>query len=514
MASLKHYLLVFLGISIFWLFLFLLTGVLFAGLHLEVDAYSMMLHYYNNGKPIEEDMIEVWTQMRSYMLAPVGLFYELACAKFFGANIFPARLIYFLLGIFSSFLFFLTARELGFSLRLSLLLPALAFFGEQFWVWYNIHCQEPVGLFFMSLSLYFIATAAKRGVPFEVLAILFSLLMSLSKESFILVLPALVVFKFYCAYTVENQNIKKSISKSLFFTVAISLIFVVEVGYILLVMKGGGRGYAGVSTFAGIGAYVQNFFSLFLANDVYVYLCCALLLVTFLTGGQVLNNLLTFLDKNLILVIFVLAILLPQAVLYTQTGWQSRYYLPSFVGIAFFCIVVLNHLERYAPHGTYAFYFSMLVFYMALEITPKISDNPNQTFRFAKNYASFAEQTELLLQSVVSQSQTHSLILIVSDPVENVVMPMSLESFLKNLYQRNNIKHYPISIPYQHSEISQARIANARNDMEQIKDKNTIEHIVIMPHREALFLKESQSWFGASQYHRFAFWKLVHYAKK
>jgi hypothetical protein len=151
---------------------------------------------------------------------------------------------------------------------------------------------------------------------------------------------------------------------------------------------------------------------------------------------------------------------------------------------------------------------------MALEMTPKISDNPNQTFRFARNYASFAEQTELLLKSVVNQSQTHSLILIVSDPVENVVMPMSLESFLKNLYQRTNIKHYPISIPYQHSEISQARIANARNDIEQIKDKNTVEHIVIMPHREALFLKESQSWFDASRYQRFAFWKLVHYAKK
>ncbi len=514
MTSLKHHLSVFVGISIFWLFLFLLTGVLFAGLHLEVDAYSMMLGYYNDGKPMQENMIEVWTQMKGYMLAPAGLFYELACAKFFGANIFPARLIYFLLGVFSSFLFFLTARKLGFSWGLSLLFPALAFFGEQFWVWYNIHCQEPIGLFFMSLSLYLIVIAAKRGVLFDVLAILVSLLMSLSKESFILVLPALVVFKFYCVYTVENQDIKKSISKSLFFAVAIFLIFVAEIAYILLVMKGGGRGYAGVSASTGIGAYLQNFFSLFAANDVYVYLCCALLLVALLTGGEVLSNALTFLDKNLILIIFVLAILIPQAVLYTQTGWQSRYYLPSFVGIAFFCIVVLAHLEDYAPYGTYTLYFSMLVFYMALEMTPKISDNPNQTFRFARNYASFAEQTELLLKSVVNQSQTHSLILIVSDPVENVVMPMSLESFLKNLYQRTNIKHYPISIPYQHSEISQARIANARNDIEQIKDKNTVEHIVIMPHREALFLKESQSWFDASRYQRFAFWKLVHYAKK
>jgi hypothetical protein len=156
----------------------------------------------------------------------------------------------------------------------------------------------------------------------------------------------------------------------------------------------------------------------------------------------------------------------------------------------------------------------MLVFYIGLEMSPKISDNPNQAFRFAKNYASFAEQTELLLQSVVSQSQANSLILIVSDPVENVVAPMSLESFLVNLYQRKNVKHYPISIPYQHSAISQARIANARNDIEQITDKSTIEHIVIMPHREALFLKESQVWFDATQYHRFAFWKLVHYAKK
>lgn len=510
----KHHLFIFFNVSLFWLLLFLLTGVLFAGLHLDIDAYSTMLHYYNNGKPIAEDLLTVWTQMKTYILAPVGLFYELACAKFFGANIFPARLIYLLLGIFSSFLFFLTARKLGFSLRLSLLFPALAFFGEQFWVWYNIHCQEPIGLFFMSLSLYLIATASEKGFIFDVLAILSSFLMSLSKESFILVLPAIIIFKFYFPYIIENQNIKKGLLKSLPFAIPIFLIFIAEIAYVLLVMKGGGRGYAGVSASVGLWAYVQNFFALFLANDVYVYLLCAVLLVSFMTGGQVLGNLLTFLDKNLILILFTLAILLPQAVVYTQTGWQSRYYLPSFVGIAFFCIMVLDYLKKYAPDGTYELYFSMLVFYIALEMSPKISDNPTQAFRYAKNYTSFAKQTELLLQSVVSQSQANSLILIVSDPVENVVAPMSLESFLVNLYQRKNIKHYPISIPYQHSEISQTRIANARNDMAQIADKSTIEHIIIMPHREALFLKESQAWFDTTQYHHFAFWKLVHYAKK
>lgn len=510
----KHYLFVFFGISVFWLLLYLLTGLLFAGLHLDIDAYSIMLYYYNNGKPIGEDLLKVWTQMKTYMLAPVGLLYELACAKFFGANIFPARLIYLLLGIFSSFLFFLTARKLGFSLRLSLLFPALAFLGEQFWVWYNIHCQEPIGLFFMALSLYLIAISSEKGLIFDELAILSSLLMSLSKESFILVLPSLIIFKFYFSYVFENQDIKVSILKSLPFSIPIFLLFIAEIAYVLIVMKGEGRGYAGVSASVSLWAYIQNFFSLFLANDVYVYLLCALLLVTFLTGGQVLGNLFTFLDKNLILILFTSAILLPQAVVYAQTGWQLRYYLPSFVGIAFFCVLVLDYLKRYAPYGTYTLYFSMLVFYISLEMLPKISDNPNQTFRFAKNYTSFAEQTELLLQSVVSQSQANSLILIVSDPVENVVAPMSLESFLVNLYQRKNIKHYPISIPYQHSAISQARIANARNDIEQIADKSTIEHIIIMPHREALFLKESQAWFDTTQYHRFAFWKLVHYAKK
>lgn len=514
MGSAKHHLFIFLGISISWLLLFLLTGVLFAGLHLDIDAYSIMLQYYDNGKPIVEDLLPVWTQIKTYMLAPVGIFYELVCAKFFGANIFPARLIYLLLGIFSSFLFFLTARKLGFSLKQSLLFPALAFFGEQFWVWYNIHCQEPIGLFFMSLSLYLIAIAKEKGFFFDVLAILSSLLMSLSKESFILVLPALIIFKLYFSYIIENQNIKKGILKSLPFAIPIFLLFIAEIAYVLLVMKGSGRGYAGISGAIGLWAYVQNFFFLFLANDVYVYLFCALLLVIFLTSGQILGNLLTFLDKNFIFMLFILAILLPQAVVYAQTGWQPRYYLPSFVAIAFFCIVVLDYLKQYAPHGTDTLYFSMLVFYIALEMSPKISDNPNQAFRYAKNHSSFAEQTELLLQSVVSQSQANSLILIVSDPVENVVAPMSLESFLTNLYQRKNIKHYPISIPYQHSEISQTRIANARNDMAQIADKSTIEHIIIMPHREALFLKESRAWFDTTQYHRFAFWKLVHYAKK
>lgn len=509
----KNHAIVFGGVTLFWLILFATTGLLTAGLHFDTDAYNTMLAYHNDGKSLGEDVKSAMESFKQLVFAPIGLFYVVATAKLFGGNIEIARLGYLILGILSTFLFFLAGRKMGFSIALSLLFPALSFFGVQFWVWYNVNSHEPLGLFFMALSFYLIALSAEKGILFDFLALLSSLCMSLSKENFILVLPALVVIKLYFLANFQ-KDIKKIIVKSLLFSIPILLVFLAEIAYILIVMKGGGRGYAGVSASAGVGAYAQTFFMLFSPNDVYLYVICSLFLLLFMTGGQLLGNLLTFIEKNFLLLLLILAIIVPQIVVYTQTGWQLRYYLPAFVGISLFLVLVLVHLKDFAPSGTYHFLFALLITYLALEMTPKITDNPDQTFRAARNYVSFAQQGEQFTQSIVSQSQPNSLILIVNDPVENVVTPAGLEIYLRKLHGRTNIKNLPLSIPFDHTAVSEQRISNAPNTFAAIEDKTTIEHIAIMPHREKLFLHEQKAWFDPAKYNRFAFWKLVHYAKK
>ncbi len=497
----------------------MMIGLLNAGLHLDFDAYSILASYYfDNGQSIGHDLYDMSVlsqSIRGHTFAPVGLSYDLIACKLFGEKVQVARWGYLLFAILSSFLLFLVGRKMKFSIVLSLLFPAIAFLGQQFWVWYNIHCQEPVGLLFMSLSLYLLSIAdGKKRLLFDFLAILASLCMSLSKESFILVLPALVVFKFYVLHINTQNTIKTSIFKSLFFATSLFIIFILEIAYILLVMKGTGRGHASISTNLGIIAYLKNFFHLFLANDVYFYVVAGLLLVGFTTEGHFSDNIKKFIVKNFLILTFVVGVVIPQVIVYTQITWLFRYYLPSFVGLSLLLVIILNYLQQFATAGIYKLFLILLIFYIGLEITPKISDNSEQTFRQARNHVSFADNTEQLIASVVSKSKPNSLILIVTDPVANVMQPKVLSEFLQYFFQRTNIKRLSINMPYKRFENYEKRQNEVPNNFGEIEDKNSIEHIVVMPYLDALFIHETKSWFDATKYDRYAFWELVHYVKK
>lgn len=511
----KNNLYIFIGISTFWLFFFVIIGLLNIGLHLDLEGYALFSIYFDNGQSIAHDMNVVWQTLRANMIAPVGVSYDLITCKLFGEKVQVARWGYLLFVILSSFLFFLVGRKMRFSITLSLLFPAIAFLGQQFSVWYSIDTQEPIGLLFMSLSLYLISiTDGKKGLLFDFLAIVTSLCMSLSKETFILILPALVVFKFYIFHTNTQNTIKTCILKSLFFATSLFIIFILEIGYILLVMKGAGRGYAGVSGILSITAYLKNFFHLFLANDVYFYALTGALLTGFATEGNFFKNIQNFIIQNFILLVLVICIVIPQVIVYAQTGWLLRYYLPSFVGISLFLVIVLNYLQQFASVGIYKLFLILLIFYMGLEITPKISDNPEQAFRQARNHVSFADNTEQLIASVVNKSKPNSLILIVTDPVANILQPKALSEFLQNFFQRTNIKRLSINMPYKRFANYEDRQNAVINNFSEIKDKSSIEHIIIMPYLDALFIHETTSWFDSTKYDRYAFWELVHYVKK
>jgi hypothetical protein len=493
--------------------LFASTGLLFAGAELGLDAYNMMLPYYQNGNSFWADASGVWEGLRTYMFAPVGLSFNLFIVKIFDANIHIARLIYLFLGIMSSFFLFLTSRKIGFPVVISLLSPAVAFVGLQFWVWYNIHCQEPIGLFFMTMSFYFISVAKPRNLLFDVLAIFASLCMSLSKETFILVIPALVIFRYYVAYQEKREWIK-SIWQCLWYALPVSLLFIGELSYILLVMKGGGRGYAGISSSLGILDYIKHFFLLFANNQIYIYLLFAILFIAVSSQDSLLVNIKQFTARHLPLLLAIKVLLLLQTIVYAKTGWgQSRYLLPSFVAISLFLMLVLHHLSI-ARSANYKILTYALVFYIFLELAPKLSDNPQQTFRAARNHVSFCEQSEALIQSVVSNSKEGSLILIVSNPEVNTVQPTGMESLLKNLHHRRNIRHLPISPPHERSTNYEQRLAEIPQNFKEITDKAQINNIVIMPFEEELFLDKAKDWFDATQYQRLTFWKMVHYYKK
>jgi hypothetical protein len=119
---------------------------------------------------------------------------------------FTAWSIYFgILAVLTSFFLFLFLRKTGFSIVEALLFAVLTLLGEQAALWWKLGTNETIGMFILSLALLFMAlsvdsTGKKKKILYETLFIFFTILASWCKESFILMIPALVAWKIWLTH--------------------------------------------------------------------------------------------------------------------------------------------------------------------------------------------------------------------------------------------------------------------------------------------------------------------------
>ncbi len=504
-------------ILIVWIAFFYATGLLTAGLHPDIDPYASLGIdvYYQNGKNFLQDLEKIFNNVL-FNKSGFGLWGYIIFAffaKFFGANMIGIRAFFMLLGTSSFFMLYLTAIHMGWSRRTALLFPSVLMFGTQFWIWYNM-CGEPVGVFFTSLTFLCLTIAANRNsIKWLVLSFLSIIATTLSKESFILLLPAFVLFYVWRLNTIHaSWTWQQLIVKSLPLAIPTTLIFLAEIAYIILYLGASARG-VGVSVKTSVSTYIRVFLDFFATNELYIYLFSGIfLLLNFLQKDTIFSYLK---NKNfLILSLFLVAILLPQVILHAQSGWVTRYLFPALFASAFVLALMLNALQDNIK--LYNFYTLMLLMSIGAEMLPKISDNPEQAFRQLRNYVSTCEATEGVIQSVVSQSNKQDKLLLVSNPIERYVWAPDFRSIFHSLYGKQDIHILPVFPPYEYDETAQQRI-NAMMSLNASfaqTDKSQIHDIVIMPFIERLFIKEHQSWFNPNDYERYTFWRLVHYRKK
>jgi len=499
-----------------WTGFFYATGLLTAGLHPDLDPYAFLGLdvYYKNGKTFYQDLKQIFQNI-FFNKSGFGLWGYIVFAffsKFFGGNMIGIRAFFMLLGALSFFMLYLTGRQIGWSQRESLLFPSVLIFGIQFWIWYNM-CGEPVGVFLSSLTFLSLSIAAnKNSIKWLLFSSLGIIATSLSKESFILLLPAFVLFYAWRLNAINNFTWKQLVFKVLPLAIPTAVVFLAEIAYIIVYLGASARG-VGVSVSTPISLYISVLFNFFASNTVYVYLFSGCFLLLTITAQE---NLLSCLTTKhfLIFFLFLLAVLLPQVILHAQSGWVTRYLFPALFANAFALVAILHELQAYKEY--YKFYTLSLLLLIAAEMTPKVSDNPEQAFRHLRNYVSTCNATEALLKAVVRQSNPDDMILIVSNPVDRYVWSASIQSMFRSIYDRKNISRLAVVPAYEYDEVAQKQIDAMQPYNETFKkiNKEKIQHVVLMPFIERLFLKEHKSWFNPAFYERHTFWRFVYYCKK
>jgi len=237
----------------------------------------------------------------------------------------------------------------------SILFALLALMGEQAATWWKLGPCETFGMFILALALVFMAQSVygqKKRILYEILFIIFAIIASLTKESFILFIPGLLCWKIWLTYKKTGQSIRAAVFKNWPATIILLAVIGAELVYIVNVIGTTGISYAGYEGF-NIPLFFKTGARLSIYAHAWILLIQLFPLVLFYKyanpGGRKKE-----IKELAPPVILFMVLVLPQVVLYMKSGIGERYLLPGVIGYYFLMIYFFRYIRlRIPPRFSY-----------------------------------------------------------------------------------------------------------------------------------------------------------------
>lgn len=499
------------------------TGTLFSGFHFTDDHAIVRINDYLKDKDFCHVAKAVISNDLTKRFRPFYVLHRVLQTQLFGINFTLWYIYNGFLATFCAFFLYLFARNANFSFAQSVFFSFLTLLGPQAVIWWRLGPSETQGMFFLALCLFFLAKSvySHRYNALYNLAFVVSLIISsLCKESFIVLIPAILFWKIWLYSSRNRISFIDAIYKNLFSISFLILIMLIEL-YIIIAFVGTNKlGYAGVD-------WNIDLFRLFGKSIYFIIGRAPFILALFgmlLIMRPLLNNdrkisihniFQVFLNRFFKIIILFSLIFFPQASLYNKTGFWDRYLLPVFLAFSFLII----YLQREINKSRKISYSSQKIFAILLIIMLWFKVEP--TIHIAKAFTNEGVATPSFLESITENTNENSEILIASDPVGNFEWSISISSYLKLVGNRSN--YYFIWIEtdriVHNSEFSERLRKEIKaefkdKDLTNIRDFEKIECIAIFPRLEEAFLAQSSTWFKRNKYQREAFDKFLVYVKK
>ena len=497
----KHdYLIIFLFILIFWFLIFITSGSLFSGYHFTDDHEIAHINYNLTVEKLDIfELSSEWihNDLLTGRFRPFYYIHRILQTRLLGINFAWWSLYTGMLGVFTTFFLFIFGRLINFSIREALLFSFLITLGPQSAVWWQLGPAETIGTFLLSGALVFAALSEISGKYknlYKFLFIFLVLIMSLSKESFILMIPAIALIKVWLSHHLKTLSWHESLNKNSVFISILCCFFLAE---LLLVKFYIGPtpeiGYAGVDGFniPSIIKATQN-----LSQAGYWWIILASFIGIRLTikspYSQSLPPILNALYFPIIL-LFLVAI--PQILLYAKSGIVQRYILPGVLGYAFLIITLYNYLNK-----TYRFAAKLIL----LLIMITLSFNFSLAWDAAHTFGLEGKSTAALLRTIEAKTQVNDPILIVSNPHLSYEWSFSIKKYLNYTSNRNNLYFHSYVNPKNYFYKKIESLYNYQT-FDKIKNKKDFQCAVLFPYQKEIFLRSSSSWFLKGKFEEYEF---------
>lgn len=482
-------------ISIVWILILVASRSLFSGFHFTDDSEVVNINAYFSGGgsffSVARGVIENDLRIR---FRPFYFFYRVWETKMFGSNFFIWSLHNFLLAIVTTFIFFVSFRLLRFSFWVSLFSVFLLQLGPQACIWWRLGPNETIGIFLFSLTfLFLILSSQKKSIFFRGAYIFFAILMSLCKESFVILLPAIYFLKVFLSVKNEQLSWKKSFKKHLWDGAILFFVMFAELYTIIFYVGTNKIGYAGVDRMYYLG-YVYIFVTLFKANNIGWLIVTAFLFNLYSTDlkGNFKQKFISLGRELLPLLILAALVIGPQVILYTKSGLYDRYMTPGIFG---FVIVFAFLAERILNKSKSI----MAVILLGIMTILAVGSATSLAFNNSRDFAEEGYNTHELLHYLDPKNgQLQDKYMIVTDPNLYPEWSYAIGTYVK--YELKNDQAYVFPLlrkePTPFSDTERKNIENfgqelfANRRFSQLTGTENFSTIVIFPRMEKTFLQK------------------------
>lgn len=243
------------------------------------------------------------------------------------------------------------ARNLGANILSSALAAVFIVTGEQGEIWWRLGPQEPTGLLMcLSCMLLIQKFQEEPKIWKDILIIIFAFLMAASKESFTILLPAMILFAVgYDIWLYHSccfgRDLKNAVRKNRWIIGILTVLLCINLYVIVFRIGILSIEYAGIDTTLGIPGYIEKIKKILFGDNMKPYLL--LQIITFLGLIIILlkkkkDEILESVKKSGILIVSLVAIGAVELVLYTKSGMWGRYFVPFTLGVSFLNIAFLS----------------------------------------------------------------------------------------------------------------------------------------------------------------------------
>ena len=331
-----------------WIFLFT-SGTLFSGFHLSDDQ---ILIAFNNRLEKQDFFSAAWFEIKDDLFLrfrPLAILYYMLLAKWAYPNFTLVAFLVSLQSIFTCYLFYRFARYLKCNPVLAFLFPLFILCGNQGVVFWRNCVNETPGMFLLSISFFYLGKLLhkKNNSRLNTLGFAFFLFLStLTKESFIILVPALLFLKIWYESLDSGRgylfSLKQNSKLVIFFTVTC----LAEIAVIYYYKNQSNRfiQYVGIdkSTFNVSNLYV-SLVRLWITKG-YLVIIVPTVIYIFFTIKKYNKDVTTFF---LPLALLFLLITLPQILLYSKSLIFERYLLPGTLGSALAILFLQEYIIRH-----------------------------------------------------------------------------------------------------------------------------------------------------------------------